>query len=48
MQYFETTIIGIDGSGARFAGYLPENYPDIVPDRKRPTVLVLPLSLIHI
>lgn len=42
MQYFETTITGIDGSEARFAGYIPENYPDIVPDRKRPTVLVLP------
>lgn len=42
MQYFETTIAGIDGTDARFAGYIPDNYPDIDPDRRRPAVLVLP------
>ena len=44
MQYFETTLTGIDGSDARFAGYMPDNYPDIDPDRRRPAVLVLPGS----
>lgn len=42
MQYFETTISGIDGTDARFAGYIPDNYPDIDLERRRPAVLVLP------
>ena len=45
MQYIEQTITGMDGTTARFIGYVPDNSPEIVPDRTRPTVL---LSLIHI
>lgn len=47
MQYFETTIIGIDGSGARFAGYLPENYPDIVPTASVRPCLCCPAAVMR-
>ena len=42
MQYIEQTITGIDGTTARFIGYVPDNSPEVVPDRTRPTVLIVP------
>ncbi len=42
MQYFETTIPGIDGSTAKFVGYCLDNSEEIDPNRKRPSVLVIP------
>lgn len=42
MQYIEQTITGIDGTTARFIGYVPDNFPEVVPDRTRPTVLIVP------
>ena len=42
MQYFEDEIAGIDGSSARFVGYCLDNSAEIVPDRVRPSVLVIP------
>ena len=42
MQYFEDEIAGIDGSHAKFVGYCLDNSEEIVPDRVRPSVLVIP------
>ena len=42
MQYIEQTITGMDGTTARFIGYVPDNSPEVVPDRTRPTVLIVP------
>ncbi|WP_137652932.1 alpha/beta hydrolase [Bifidobacterium moukalabense] len=42
MQYFEHEISGIDGTCARFVGYCLDNSEEIVPDRRRPAVLVIP------
>lgn len=42
MQYFETTIPGIDGSTAKFVGYCLDNSEEIDPNRKRPSILVIP------
>ena len=38
MQYIQQTIVGIDGSEARFFGYVADNSEEMEPD----------LSLIHI
>lgn len=42
MQYFEHKIPGIDGSAATFVGYCLDNSKEIDPDRRRPSVLVIP------
>lgn len=42
MQYIERTITGIDGTDARFTGYVIDNSDEIDPDRRRPAVLVIP------
>lgn len=42
MQYFEQTIAGIDGTAASFRGYIIDNSEEVLPDRKRPAVLVIP------
>lgn len=42
MQYIERTITGIDGSKARFVGYVLDNSEEIDPNRHRPAVLVIP------
>ncbi|MUH60295.1 alpha/beta hydrolase [Bifidobacterium canis] len=42
MQYIDTTIPGNNGALARFTGYVPDNSEEIVPDRLRPTVLIIP------
>lgn len=42
MKYFEHEILGIDGSAAKFVGYCLDNSEEIVPDRVRPSVLVIP------
>lgn len=42
MQYFEQTITGIDGSEARFIGYVIDNSDEVDPNRRRPAVLVIP------
>lgn len=42
MQYFEDEIAGIDGSSAKFVGYCLDNSEEIVPNRVRPSVLVIP------
>ena len=42
MKYFEYEISGIDGSAAKFVGYCLDNSEEIVPDRVRPSVLVIP------
>ncbi|RSX54394.1 acetylesterase [Bifidobacterium goeldii] len=42
MQYIDQTITGVDGSEARFVGYVLDNSEEIDPDRHRPAVLVIP------
>ena len=42
MRYFEDEISGIDGSTATFVGYCLDNSNEIDPNRKRPSVLVIP------
>ena len=42
MRYFEDEISGIDGSTATFVGYCLDNSSEIAPNRKRPSVLVIP------
>ena len=42
MQYIDQTITGIDGSEARFIGYVIDNSDEVDPNRHRPTVLVIP------
>lgn len=42
MQYFEQEIEGIDGSRAKFVGYSLDNSQEVVPDRVRPSVLIIP------
>ena len=42
MKYFEYEISDIDGSAAKFVGYCLDNSEEIVPDRVRPSVLVIP------
>ncbi|RSX54642.1 alpha/beta hydrolase [Bifidobacterium samirii] len=42
MQYIERTIRGIDGSEARFVGYVIDNSPEVDMERRRPAVLVIP------
>ena len=42
MRYFEDEISGIDGSTATFVGYCLDNSREIDPNRKRPSVLVIP------
>ena len=42
MQYFEQTIAGIDGTAASFRGYIIDNSEEVLPDRRRPAVLVIP------
>ena len=42
MQYIDRTIDGIDGSEARFVGYVIDNSPEIDMERRRPAVLVIP------
>ena len=42
MRYFEDEISGIDGSTATFVGYCLDNSSEIDPNRKRPSVLVIP------
>ncbi|WEV58903.1 alpha/beta hydrolase [Bifidobacterium sp. ESL0728] len=42
MQYINTTIDGIDGSKADFSVYSIDNSQEIDPQRRRPTVLVIP------
>ena len=42
MKYFEYEISGIDGSAAKFVGYFLDNSEEVVPDRVRPSVLVIP------
>lgn len=42
MQYIERFIDGIDGSKARFIGYVIDNSPEIDMQRRRPAVLVIP------
>ncbi|PJM76471.1 alpha/beta hydrolase [Bifidobacterium felsineum] len=42
MQYVERIITGIDGSEARFIGYVADNSPEISPDRTRTSILILP------
>ena len=42
MKYFEYEISGIDGSAAKFVGYCLDNSEEVVPDRVRPSVLVIP------
>ncbi|KAB7786454.1 alpha/beta hydrolase [Bifidobacterium cebidarum] len=42
MQYVERIITGIDGSEARFTGYIADNSPEIDPDRTRTSILILP------
>ena len=42
MKYFEYEISDIDGSAAKFVGYCLDNSEEIIPDRVRPSVLVIP------
>ncbi|WEV65707.1 MULTISPECIES: alpha/beta hydrolase [unclassified Bifidobacterium] len=42
MQYINTTIDGIDGTKADFSVYSIDNSKEIDPQRRRPTVLVIP------
>lgn len=42
MQYIDQTITGIDGTEARFVGYVIDNSDEIDPKRRRPAVLVIP------
>ena len=42
MKHFEYEISGIDGSAAKFVGYCLDNSEEVVPDRVRPFVLVIP------
>lgn len=42
MQYIERTIAGIDGSEARFIGYVADNSPEMDPARRRTSILILP------
>ncbi|MBT1175842.1 alpha/beta hydrolase [Bifidobacterium sp. LC6] len=42
MQYIERTITGIDGSEARFIGYVADNSPEMDPARRRASILILP------
>lgn len=42
MRYFEDVIAGIDGSEAAFVGYIHNNSEEIDPERRRPSVLVIP------
>ncbi|KFI94430.1 acetyl esterase family enzyme [Bifidobacterium saguini DSM 23967] len=42
MQYIERTIIGADGSEARFIGYVADNSPEMDPTRQRTSLLILP------
>ncbi|PLS23764.1 alpha/beta hydrolase [Bifidobacterium imperatoris] len=42
MQYIERAITGIDGSEARFIGYVPDNSPEMDSDRHRTSILILP------
>lgn len=42
MRYFERTIAGIDGSEALLIGYCIDNSPEVDPNRRRPSVLVVP------
>lgn len=42
MQYIERDIAGIDGSTAKFVGYVIDNSPEVDMERRRPAVLVLP------
>lgn len=42
MKHFEYEISGIDGSAAKFVGYCLDNSEEVVPDRVRPSVLVIP------
>lgn len=42
MQVFSRIIDGIDGSKARFDGYVLDNLPEIDAARRRPAVLILP------
>ena len=42
MQYIQQTIVGIDGSEARFFGYVADNSEEMEPDRIRPAILILP------
>ena len=40
-KHFEYEISGIDGSAAKFVGYCLDNSEEVVPDRVRPSVLVI-------
>ncbi|KAA8819196.1 acetylesterase [Bifidobacterium rousetti] len=42
MQYIERTITGIDGSEARFTGYVADNSREMDPARRRASILILP------
>lgn len=42
MQYIDRTITGIDGTEARFIGYVIDNSEEMNLDRRRPAVLVIP------
>lgn len=42
MRHFIMDINGIDGSTASFRGYVSDNSDEIVPDRRRPAVLIIP------
>ncbi|MBT1161966.1 alpha/beta hydrolase [Bifidobacterium sp. SO1] len=42
MQYIDQTITGIDGTEAKFVGYVIDNSDEVDPKRQRPAVLVIP------
>lgn len=42
MQYIDQTLTGIDGTEARFTGYVIDNSEEVDPQRHRPAVLVIP------
>ncbi len=42
MLYFEQAITGIDNSTATLTGYVIDNSPEIVADRRRPAVVIFP------
>ncbi|MBT1180646.1 alpha/beta hydrolase [Bifidobacterium sp. CP2] len=42
MQYIERAIEGLDGTEARFTGYVIDNSPEMDPYRRRPALLILP------
>lgn len=42
MQYIHHTIVGIDGTEAQFTGMIIDNSEEVIPDRRRPAVLIIP------